>query len=263
MDFMQKTAIIVPCYNEANRLDGPAFAQFAKVNKIISFFFVNDGSTDRTAEILHEICTTNPTQMRCIDFNKNLGKAEAVRQGSLEALKEDFVNIGYWDADLATPLRSIDAMCSCLESSDTAIVIGSRVRLLGRKIKRRALRHYLGRLFATLASMLLRLPIYDTQCGAKIFRKSDDLKKALKIPFKVKWTFDVELLARFILIKRGRKGNDVGARWVEYPLEEWTDVKGSKVGYLDFLKIGTELAKLFFLLYIPAAHDRYTRAILS
>ena len=54
--------------------------------------------------------------------------------------------------------------------------------------------YYLGRLFATLASTLLDVRIYDTQCGAKIFRSTDDLKIVLSKPFLSSWIFDVELI---------------------------------------------------------------------
>jgi hypothetical protein len=100
--------------------------------------------------------------------------------------------------------------------------LGSRVALLGRHIERRTTRHYLGRVFATAASLTLDAPIYDTQCGAKAFRVDDTLREALAEPFESRWVFDVELLAR--LMRHGPAGI------VEVPLEEWRDVRGSTLG---------------------------------
>ena len=180
---MQRTAIIVPCYNESQRLKGHEFTYYARKNRWIYFIFVNDGSTDNTQEIIDELCSTNSSQIISIRHTKNLGKAEAVRRGFLQAIEMGVENIGYWDADLSTPLHSIDSLCGVLANDKITTVMGSRVKLLGRRIERLAIRHYLGRVFATFASLLLRLPVYDTQCGAKIFKNNDDIRKISHVFF--------------------------------------------------------------------------------
>jgi len=168
----------------------------------------------------------------------------------------DFVNIGYWDADLSTPLTTIPRFCELLNSQGISIVIGSRVRLLGRRIQRRAIRHYLGRIFATFASLLLQLPVYDTQCGAKLFKNNKELKVIFGKPFIVNWTFDVEILARFILAERFMGTGSLKERAVEYPLEEWTGVPGSKIKPIDVALAIVELIKIFLLLHVPGAGER-------
>lgn len=254
---MRKTAIIVPCYNEADRLDPTAFQTAAAEDPGLHFIFVDDGSTDGTAELLLSLESANPDRITFVGLEKNCGKAEAVRQGFLKALETEFINIGYWDADLATPLYVINKFCRILDESDTIIVIGSRVRLLGHRIERLTMRHYLGRIFATFSSLILGIQVYDTQCGAKIFKRTLALKSVFKEPFRVNWVFDVELLARLLLIERAKGGANAGESWVEYPLEEWADVKGSKLGYTDFIRGAMELFKIFALIYIPGLKQRY------
>lgn len=253
---MQKTAIIVPCYNEAQRLRAEEFLESARLDKNLSFFFVNDGSTDETREILTALCRSNPIQMQSIDLETNVGKAEAVRRGVIAAGDMDVSNIGYWDADLATPLAVIPTFCELLDHPGITMVFGSRVRLLGRKVERRALRHYLGRIFATFASLILGLPVYDTQCGAKIFKNNRELKLVFGKSFSVKWIFDVEVVARFIMLEKIQGARPLRDSSVEYPLEVWTDVPGSKIKWTDFLVGAVELFRIFIFLRAPGAKQR-------
>ena len=257
MGSMQKTAIIIPCYNEGRRLRGQEFVEWTARNKDLHFIFVNDGSTDETQEKLIGICRDNPAQCHWIALEENSGKAEAVRRGVLEALQSDFPNIGYWDADLATPLTAIPTFCEILDKPGVLMVIGSRVRLLGRKVERRALRHYLGRIFATTASLVLGLPVYDTQCGAKIFKRRQELEMVFRKPFSVEWTFDVEILARFLMIERFSGTGSLRSSCVEHPLDEWSDIPGSKIKPTDFFVGMVDLLKILFFLRAPGAERRY------
>lgn len=239
-----RTRIVVPCYNEAARLRVQAFEEFAKSHREVGFLFVNDGSSDDTGATLRRLSDAHE-QLSVLDLDVNSGKAEAVRRGVLAVLELEPAYVGFWDADLATPLEAIDDLEAVLDARpDLEMVFGSRVKLLGRSIERSALRHYAGRVFATATSRVLELPIYDTQCGAKLFRVSSDIAALFDEPFLTRWTFDVEIIARLIELRRG--GDRPKAKDViyEYPLHCWHDVAGSKVSPWDFPRALWELARI-------------------
>jgi hypothetical protein len=116
--------------------------------------------------------------------------------------------------------------------------------------------------FATCASLAIGLPVYDTQCGAKIFRNTETLRQVFSTPFQVKWTFDVEILARFLLLERiiGGPGPGIRDRFVEYPLERWDDVPGSKLKTRDFFRGAWEIMKIGYGLRAPWAGRRFLAA---
>jgi dolichyl-phosphate beta-glucosyltransferase len=235
---MDNTSIIVPCYNEGRRLDVDEFRSFANNNSRISFIFVNDGSTDNTDELIDSIKSFNHKKGKCLTFYENRGKAEAVRCGVLKAIETGAKNIGYWDADLSTPLEFIYRMIDKINQNVT-FVLGSRVQMLGYHIERLPLRHYTGRFFATMASIILDLPVYDTQCGAKVFRNNFEIQKAFSHPFTVNWSFDVELIGRLKIIKRAFDLKPLTESAVEYPLKRWIHHCDSKVRAID-LVVGIE-----------------------
>lgn len=209
-------------------MDGDAFSGYARRNPDVRFLFVDDGSRDRTADRLAELRATEPTGIAVHTMERNCGKAEAVRTGMLMALQADCEAVGYWDADLSTPLDEIQRFCDVLRGNPKILaVLGCRVRRLGADVRRRSSRHYLGRVFATAASLVLRLPIYDTQCGAKLFRADPRVREVFASPLTSRWVFDVEVIARL------RSGlDDVQAEQILYeqPLRRWSDVPGSKLG---------------------------------
>jgi glycosyltransferase involved in cell wall biosynthesis len=242
---MSTATIVVPCYNEARRLRLGHFKACLAGAPRTQFLFVDDGSTDGTAELVSELCRSN-ARVRLLKFPANQGKAEAVRQGLLAALENRTDYVGFWDADLATPLCAIADFCRLLDQRpDIDWVFGSRVRLLGRSIERLPARHYLGRVWATAVSLLLRLPIYDTQCGAKVFRATEELRRLLSDPFVSRWVFDVELIARLIRSRRGTSLPAVSRAIYELPLVEWRDVAGSKLKPRDFCRAGFELLRIY------------------
>jgi dolichyl-phosphate beta-glucosyltransferase len=235
--------VVVPCYNEALRLQSGRFLDFLAADQQINFLFVNDGSKDATLAILEALRLKHPDRIQILDKRVNGGKAEAVRSGMLHAIaSEDVAITGFWDADLATPLYVIPRLMAKLtEEPHLQMIFGSRVRLLGHAIHRQTIRHYLGRCFATAVSIVLGLPVYDTQCGAKLFRITPALRVILASPFLSRWIFDVEIIARFLALHdKTYAFNTI----YEHPLPRWDDVAGSKVRPTDFFVAFYELIKI-------------------
>lgn len=240
---MPTTCVIVPCFNEADRLDAAAFRQFALENPRVHFLLVNDGSRDGTSAVLARLAADVPAQIRALDLPRNSGKAEAIRIGanSLAGWKA-FDYAGFLDADLSAPLQVIAQLEEALDTRpDYEIALGSRVALLGRTIRRNAARHYVGRVFATAVSLMLKLPVYDTQCGAKLLR-APLIADVFAEPFVTRWFFDVEMLFR-LLQARGR---EQGARaLVEVPLDTWIEKPGTKLTTGDFVTTPLELYRIW------------------
>lgn len=226
---------MVPCYNEADRLHTEQFRAYLRDADSVGFVLVDDGSTDDTRGVLDELASEEAPPVLVVSHRQNRGKGAAVRSGILRAFEENPEFVGYWDADLSTPLDAIALLEGELRSSPQLFaVLGSRFRSMGRQIERSAMRHYVGRIFATAASLTLGIPIYDTQCGAKLFRLTPRLQRAFDEPFDSRWAFDVEILARLLQASSVDERRALEAGILEYPLPLWRDVPGSKVRPLDF-----------------------------
>lgn len=192
----------------------------------VSLLVVDDGSREEQA-LVHEAAVEranstlasgrSPSRIEYLKLPRNQGKAAAIRQGWAHFAKYEWC--GFCDADGATSAGELVRMISALETSDEVdALLGSRIKMAGREIVRTPWRHYPGRLFATMADLVLDLGCYDTQCGAKFFR-SKALEKLLPVLEETRWLLDLELLAH---MKR------LGMRYAEFPID-WHDAAGSKV----------------------------------
>jgi glycosyltransferase involved in cell wall biosynthesis len=238
--------LVVPCHNEAARLDPGAFLDFVTTHPGVQLVLVDDGSLDGTGEILDRIRAAAPAAVTTIRQPQRQGKAEAVRVGILAGVQQQARLVGFFDADLATPLDAIDDFLALLRLRPSVeFVLGSRVRLMGRDIRRKAMRHYLGRVFATAVSHALDLPVYDTQCGAKILRVNAATASLFATPFRSPWIFDVELIARYLRLPVAAGEPARRDRLYELVLPAWHDRPGSKLRWHDFVRAMIDVAYIW------------------
>jgi dolichyl-phosphate beta-glucosyltransferase len=238
--------LVVPCFNECARLRVD-HVRLLTADGRFSVVLVDDGSTDGTLDLLQSIARDTP-RVSVLALARNVGKGEAVRAGLASAPALTSLWVGYLDADMSTPVSEIVRL---LDIADTKpgidAILGSRVALLGRDVRRSAFRHYTGRAFATFASIVLSKPVYDTQCGAKLFRRTDAFARSIDEPFRSRWAFDVELLGRM-----HHAGVPTSGFWEE-PLLKWHDVGGSRRTVRASLRASADLLPIWFAL---RARDR-------
>jgi len=238
---MSSICIIIPCYNEATRLPGDVFVAYLRRTASVRICFVNDGSQDDTHRVLETLRQQNPQQIEVLNLTENQGKAGAVRAGMLHCASQAVNYLGFLDADLATPLNAMQDLQAALDHKPTlTLVMGSRIKFLGADIRRDEFRHYVGRIIATIISNILKLPVYDTQCGAKLFRH-EVVAGLFKEPFISPWLFDVELLARLIQ-QHGRA--QVPQYVAEVPLKQWIEQSDSRISSTYVFKMWYELYRI-------------------
>ncbi len=124
--------VVVPCFNKARRLQTQAYSDFLDRSPNVTFVFVDDGSTDDTPLVLERVRQLHPRQVCTLRLSTNVGKAEAVRRGMRVALRRQPAVVGYWDADLATPLDAIPRFVDVLQARpELDLIMGSRVATFG------------------------------------------------------------------------------------------------------------------------------------
>ncbi len=225
--------ICVPCFNESNRLSLflNQIQELSNLNTFqdhsIDFTFLNDGSLHDESQKMNSIITTFKStrfNISMINFDSNRGKGAVLRDGFQVAINKNCYDIiGFMDGDGATGALELQNLILNFEKNkDLDLVIGSRWKALGYKVERTLKRHLMGRIFATLLSVIFDIPVYDSQCGAKLFKATVLNNKLLTYCYDNKWLFDTQLLITLYLSKK---------KIIEQPVN-WKDQPGSKVHIL-------------------------------
>ncbi len=238
-----KTGIIIPCYNEESRLDVNAFNDFIQSHENYHLCFVNDGSKDNTLGVLNKIQRETPSQVSVVDVKKNAGKAAAVRSGARYLYnRKDVDYIGFIDADLSTDFNDFKKLVDTLhENQELTLVYGSRGKGEG-QIERNVLRKLFSQIVKLFIYMILGLPIEDTQCGAKVFKR-DIIPLAYDKKFLTRWLFDVEI---FLRMKKHFGGKEIMNKMYEQPLERWIHMDDSKLEMKDAIQIPLMLLNIWY-----------------
>ncbi len=218
-------SVVIPAYNEEARipptLDRVA-AYFGEFGRPTEVLVVNDGSTDRTADVVRSIgegLATERVQFRLLDNPGNQGKGYSVRHGMLDARGEWAL---FSDADLSAPIEELPKLLDAAERPGFDGAIGSRAvdrSLVG--VHQSFFREFAGRTFNLGVRSIAGLPFKDTQCGFKLFRREAS-QAIFKRQQMTRFGFDVEIL--YIAKKLGLRIAEVGVRW--------DDVEGTKVSML-------------------------------
>lgn len=159
---MKKISLVVPCYNEQEVIK-LFYAEIQKIKKdfknvTFEIIFVNDGSKDKTLELMRELSKYD--DVRYVSFSRNFGK-EAAMYAGLEASTGDYVAI--MDADLQDPPALLKEMYEILESGEYDSVATRRVTRKGEPV----IRSFFARLYYKLINKISKTEIVD---GARDFR---------------------------------------------------------------------------------------------
>lgn len=164
-------SIIIPCYNEANRIKSTlcSIRDYCKTRNLeVEIIIVDDGSNDNTLEKINKL--DMDILIRVISFFKNQGKGAAVKRGMLEASGRLVL---FTDADLSTPIEEYEKLERAIKCENYDIAIGSRGLPESKKVvAQNFFRDKMGKLFGKLVSFLLLPDIKDSQCGFKLFKKN-------------------------------------------------------------------------------------------
>lgn len=234
---IDQVSIILPVYNEQAciRQTFEAILRYLETHPSFTFIFVNDGSSDRTKEIITAgIRLAKTPQIRLISYHPRAGKGYAIRRG-VEYAEGDL--ICFLDSDLAYSLAHLDVLVEKLQTYDVAIGNRSLIRSNQKDLK--FSQKISGKILNLLSRKILGLQYRDMQAGLKGFRKTV-AKKLFFYQTLSGFSFDVELIYL---------AENWGCSIVEIPakVSQKHQKKRSKVNLIqDSIKMLLDLLKIRF-----------------
>lgn len=205
---MNKTAIIIPAYNEEKRI-GNTLQNFTTFfGNQVKIIVVLNGCKDNTLEVVKEF------PVEYLNYER-AGKGFAIKEGLKYAIEQDYDLIGFTDADLSVTAKYFNNLILSIGEYDGIIAN----RWLPESITKRTLkRKILSKGFNILVRFLFNLPYTDTQCPAKLFKR-EAIKEIINDLQVNRWEFDIDLL--YNIKKKKFK--------IEQIPVEWEDKAGSKI----------------------------------
>lgn len=237
LNTIAQVSIVLPVYNEQAciRQTFDAILRYLETHPNFTFIFVNDGSSDRTKEIITAgIRLAKTSQIQLISYHPRAGKGYAIRRG-VEYADGDL--ICFLDSDLAYSLAHLDLLVEKLRTCD--VVIGNRSLARGNEKDVKLSRKIAGKIFNLLSRKILALRYSDMQAGLKGFRKSA-AKKIFFYQTLTGFSFDVELI--YLAENWGYTIGEIPAK-----VSEKHQKKLSKVNLIqDSIKMLLDLLKIRF-----------------
>lgn len=231
---LQSLTIVMPAYNEEARLPATLVAVQAWMDTCdfdVELLVVNDGSRDRTSEVVSSAHAGDP-RIRLLEMPQNRGKGAAVRAGVLASSK-DWVLIS--DADLSTPIEEAERLAAAAVARLVAVAIGSRDVEDSDIVHHQPwYREAMGRTFNRVVQTLAVPGIRDTQCGFKLLR-ADAAKAVFERATVDGFAFDVELLV--LARKLGYEIAEVGVRWRNDERSTVDPIRDSARMFVDVVRI--------------------------
>jgi hypothetical protein len=201
--------IVIPASNEESRISSTIREYCEHFEGRARIVVVANGCQDGTERIVGALQGRYPN-LALITINARIGKGGAVRAGFFSGVE---VLVGFADADGSTSAREFDRLITRLREFEADGVIGSRwIRGAMMQRPQPALRRIASRIFNGMVRVLFGLPFRDTQCGAKVFRRSA-IEKVLPQLEVSNFAFDVDLLYR--LRKAGCVVIEMPIAWAE------------------------------------------------
>jgi dolichyl-phosphate beta-glucosyltransferase len=207
-------SIVIPAYNEEKRITSTIerIIEYVHERALASeIIVVDDGSTDKTDQVVEEISQKNQFPIKILKNEQNMGKGFTVKKGALAALGEYIL---FSDSDMSTPIEEFDKMLPLL-TNDCDVTIGSRaMKNSDIQIRQVWYREGMGKIFNFFVQLLVFQGIKDTQCGFKAFRH-DPAKRIFSKVTVNRFGFDVEVLflAKMLKLKIG----EVPIKWLNSP----------------------------------------------
>lgn len=211
--------LVIPCYRESGRI-GPFLAELCeRLTPLggVTIRVVEDGSDEEEKQRMRAIIdaqrSKTPFLLEPLFLPQNLGKGGAVYAAWKEERNAEW--LAFVDADGACSAEEVArVILMAREAPPQTALFASRIKMLGKTVHRDLSRHLLGRVYATLVSELLDIPVYDSQCGLKLVPRACFERIASRLIIHG-FAFDVELLA--FLLDSGCAVHEVPISWHETP----------------------------------------------